>query len=103
MSSATVLLYLSFVYKIGIVNSNTNVKVSLLPPICRATEQTSVHDNLLCCEVIQMEPYRFKSGNIEHGNIWTVIANNLHNVEEVKFTVKQHSVMKRYDLLYPWF
>ena len=74
-----------------------------LPPICRPMEWMSVHFKLLCREVLQMEPYKFKKGNIERGNVWTAIANNLNSVEEIKFRVKQRSVRERYDLLYSRF
>ena len=62
-------------------------------------EWTNVHDKLLCREVLVIEPYRFKKGTVERGNLWTAIADNLINVQEIKFKVKQRSVRERYDLL----
>ena len=54
---------------------------------------------MLCREVLVIEPYQFKKGTVERGNLWTAIADNLNNVQEIKFRIKPRSVRERYDLL----
>ena len=60
-------------------------------------EWTNVNDKLLCREVLVIEPYQFKKGTVERGNLWIAIDDNLNNVQEIKFRVKQRSVRERYD------
>ena len=57
------------------------------------------NDLILCREILLIKPYAYKSGTKESGAAWTMIANDLNSVREVKFQVTQKSVRDRCKLL----
>ena len=60
---------------------------------------TMENDLILCREILLIKPYAYKSGTKESGAAWTMIANDLNSVREVKFQVTQKSVRDRCKLL----
>ena len=57
------------------------------------------HDIALCTEIIIIEPYKRRKGSNERGKLWTEIANNLNELEEVQFRVNQRGVRERWEVL----
>ena len=57
------------------------------------------HDVLLCREILVEEPFRFKAGTREKGQVWDKIANSLNNCKELRFLVNQRGVRERFALL----
>ena len=45
---------------------------------------TTAHDVALCCEILVLEPYRFKIGSRERGQCWDSIAENLSSLSYPK-------------------
>ena len=60
---------------------------------------TDEHDELLCREVLLIEPYRKKASTRKRGQAWTTIAENLNSILKPKFNVSQRSVRERFALL----
>ena len=60
---------------------------------------TKGHDELLVNEILLFEPYTYKEGTLEHGNIWNNIAESLNQVKQPAFSVTKRSVKDRYNLL----
>ena len=58
-------------------------------------------DELLCREVLLMEPYPYKARSWEQGNVWKQIADalNLISTENTFFRVNAHVVRERCSLL----
>ena len=58
-------------------------------------------DELLCREVLLMEPYQYKARSWEQGNVWKQIADalNLISTENTFFRVDAHVVRERCSLL----
>ena len=56
-------------------------------------------DEMLCREVILVEPYSKKPSTRERGQAWTMIAEVLNNVEQPIFNVTQRGVRERFALL----
>ena len=56
-------------------------------------------DEMLCREVILVEPYSKKPSTRERCQTWTVIAEVLNNVEQPIFNVTQRGVRERFALL----
>ena len=51
-----------------------------------------LHNNMLCREVLVVEPYKFKSGSRERGACWEKVANNLNGIEHPLFIVDKRAV-----------
>lgn len=60
-------------------------------------EWTTRHDILLFREILVSEPYKFKKSSNERGKLWTMVANNLNKIVEVRFRVKQRGVRERFE------
>ncbi|XP_065067562.1 DNA ligase 1-like [Rhopilema esculentum] len=53
---------------------------------------TDEHNNMLCREVLVVEPYKFKIGSRERGACWEKVANNLNGIEHPLFIVDKRAV-----------
>ena len=62
-------------------------------------EWTEQHDNILCQEILVLEPFKAKKGSIARGQIWDKKANNLNSPQHPQFRVTKPSVRERYKLL----
>ena len=62
-------------------------------------EWTEQHDNILCQEILVLEPFKVEKGSITRGQIWNKITNNLNSLQHPQFRVTKRSVTKRYTLL----
>ena len=62
-------------------------------------EWTEQHNNILCQEILVLEPFKAKKGSIARGQIWDKIANNLNSLQHPQFRVTKRSVRERYTLL----
>ena len=62
-------------------------------------EWTEQHDNILCQEILVLEPFKAKKGSIARGQIWDKIANNLNSLQHHQFRVTKRSIRERYTLL----
>ena len=62
-------------------------------------EWTEQHENILCQEILVLEPFKAKKGSIARGQIWDKIANNLNSLQHPQFRVTKRSVRERYTLL----
>ena len=51
-------------------------------------ESTEQHDNILCQEILVLEPFKAKKGSIAGGQIWDKIANNLNSLQHPQFRVR---------------
>ena len=51
-------------------------------------EWTEQHDNILCQEILVLEPFKAKKGSIARGQIWDKIANNLNSLQHPQFRVR---------------
>ena len=60
---------------------------------------TKDHDDLLVKEILLFEPYTYKEGTLERGNICSNIAESLNQVKQPAFSVTKRSVRDRYNLL----
>ena len=57
------------------------------------------HDELLCREVILIQPYAYRVSTRERGNAWSQISEVLNTIEQPKFYVSQRSVRERFALI----
>ena len=62
-------------------------------------EWTEKHYNILCQEILVLEPFKAKKGSIARSQIWDKIANNLNSLQHPQFRVTRQSVRERYTLL----
>ena len=62
-------------------------------------EWTEQHDNILCQEILVLEPFKAKKGSIARGQIWDKIANNLNSLQHPQFRVTKRSLRERFTLL----
>ena len=62
-------------------------------------EWSNDHDRMLCKEILYEDPFQFKKGSPDRGEVWSKIARSLSSCTELKFTVKQRSVRERFTLL----
>ena len=60
---------------------------------------TDQHDEMLCREILSIEPSNYASGTVQRGEAWELIAENLNLITEVKFSVNQRSVRERCKLI----
>ena len=62
-------------------------------------EWTQDHDLMLLRETAFEDPFQFKKGSPDRGEVWSKIARSLNSSAELKFAVKQRSVRERFALL----
>ena len=60
---------------------------------------TENHDILFLREILAIQPWRYRAGSPERGQVWDEIAAILCSLEEPNFKVNQRSVRDRYVLL----
>ena len=60
---------------------------------------TNKHNELLVQEMYLFEPWNFKRGSKQRGQVWERISDSLNQCESPKFTVKQKSVRDHYIFL----
>lgn len=60
-----------------------------------------IKDELLCREILLLEPYKFKARSRERGNIWKQIAEHLNEVsnDDIFFKVDNRAVRDRFNIL----
>ena len=57
------------------------------------------HNDLLICEMYLFEPWKYKKGSKERGEMWEKISNSLNYLDKPTFNVTQKSVRDHYNLL----
>ena len=62
-------------------------------------EWTTVHDVLLCREMLAINPFQTKRKTTQRAKMWETIAQHLEEIDEPKFKVTIRSVRDRYSLL----
>ena len=62
-------------------------------------EWSDGHDVMLCREILYEDPFQFKKGSPERGEVWSKIARAPNSCTELNFNVKQRSVRERFTLL----
>ena len=60
---------------------------------------SDLHDELLCQELILVQPYAYQPSTRERGNAWSRIADSLNSIGNPKFYVNQRSVRERFNLI----
>ena len=61
---------------------------------------TSIHDDMLCREILVTNPFTgTKKGTVARGTKWEQVAENLNKIELVHFKVDKRSVRDRYNHL----
>ena len=60
---------------------------------------TTTHEEILCREILTYEPFNYKSGTVQRGESWKLIAESLNYLEDPNFTVSHRSVREKYSLL----
>ena len=60
---------------------------------------TDSHDTLLLRDILFFEPWKYRHGSMERGNVWESIAESLNQIKSPSFKVNQRSVRERYQLL----
>ena len=60
---------------------------------------SSLHDEMLCREILTHEPYNYKAGTQQRGEVWKSIAESLNSLDKPIFSVNQRAVRERYTLL----
>ena len=60
---------------------------------------TRQHEEILVREIFTYEPYNYKSGTTQRGELWKLIAESLNTLEDPLFTVNHRSVRERYAIL----
>ena len=60
---------------------------------------TDQHDEILCREILSIEPHNCASCTVQIGEAWKLIAENFNLITEVKFSVNQRSVRERCKLI----
>ena len=57
------------------------------------------HDLILVQEVLLFEPWRYRQGSVERGNVWKSISESLNAMEQPLFKVNERSTRDRLNLL----
>ncbi|XP_066912126.1 uncharacterized protein [Clytia hemisphaerica] len=60
---------------------------------------TEPHDEMLCREIILVQPFAYKTGSREKGQAWSRISETLNSIEQPKFNVSQRSVREHFSLI----
>ena len=60
---------------------------------------TNKHNEVLVQEMYLFEPWNFKRGSKQRGQVWERISDSLNQYESPKFTVNQKSVRDHYIFL----
>ncbi|CAH3175921.1 unnamed protein product, partial [Porites lobata] len=79
-------------------------KMEALDKVCSKNAQkpmvwTNKHNELLVQEMYLFEPWNFKRGSKQRGQVWERISESLNLYESSKFTVNQKSVRDHYIFL----
>ena len=57
------------------------------------------HDLILVQEVLLFEPWRYRQGSVERGNVWKSISGSVNAMEQPLFKVNERSTRDRLNLL----
>ena len=57
------------------------------------------HDTLLLREILPFEPWKYRHGSVERGNVCNSFAESLNQIKSPSFKVNQRSMRARYQLL----
>ncbi|XP_066933565.1 DNA ligase 1-like [Clytia hemisphaerica] len=60
---------------------------------------TKMHEEILCREILTYEPFNYKSGTVQRGEAWKLIAESLNSHDNPKFSVSHRGVRERYAVL----
>jgi len=60
---------------------------------------TPEHEGAFVKEMLLFEPWQYKKGSPERGNVWKLIAESLSQLEELYFRVNDRSLRDKYKLL----
>ena len=60
---------------------------------------TRQHEEILAREIFTYEPYNYRSGTTQRGELWKLIAESLNTLEDPLFTVNHRYVRERYAIL----
>ena len=60
---------------------------------------TAQHEEILLREILTYEPFNHKSGTIQRGESWKLIAESLNSLDEPKYTVTHRSVREKYTVM----
>ena len=60
---------------------------------------TKIHEEILCREILTYEPFNYKSGTVQRGEAWKLIAESLNSLDNPKFSVSHRGVRERYTVL----
>lgn len=59
----------------------------------------AVHNEVLIREMYLFEPWQFKKGSKQRGQVWEQISDSLNEIDSPKFSVNQKAVRDHYNLL----
>lgn len=60
---------------------------------------TAEHNEVLIREMYLFEPWQFKRGSKQRGQVWEQISDSLNDIDSPKFTVSQKAVRDHYNLV----
>ena len=60
---------------------------------------TEQHNDMLIREMYLFEPWKYKKGSPQRGNVWEQISASLNDLDDPKFDVTQKSIRDHYNLL----
>ena len=60
---------------------------------------TEQHNDMLIQEMYLFEPWKYKKGSPQRGNVWEQISASLNDLDDPKFDVTQKSTRDHYNLL----
>ena len=60
---------------------------------------TEQHNDMLIREMYLFEPWKYKKGSPQRGNVWEQISVSLNDLDDPKFDVTQKSIRDHYNLL----
>lgn len=55
------------------------------------------HDEAFVREMLLFEPWQYRKGSQERGNVWKAIAESLSQLQELHFKVNEPSLRDRYN------
>lgn len=64
-----------------------------------AMRWTAEHDLTLLKEMLLQEPYKYKHGSPERGQVWDIMSQTLNYMEDLYFKVSQRSVRDRFKTI----
>ena len=60
---------------------------------------TAQHEKILLREILTYEPFNHKSGTVQRGESWKLIAESLNSLDEAKYTITHRSVREKYTVM----